>query len=150
MLGPLTEAPLFQRATGGENHWGQVKKLISADIEAGDAFGASVAVSDGTAVVGASFSSSGATDNGSAYVFQRDEGGVGTWGQVTKLMASDAQTDDHFGITAISGDTIVVGASGEDSGGIVAGAAYVFQRDQDGLNRICCSRGHLSAEPEET
>jgi len=68
-------------------------------------------------------------------VFQRDEGGAGNWGQVTKLTASDAQTADFFGDSvAVSGDTAVVGADLEDAGGDDAGAAYVFQRDQGGVD----------------
>ena len=46
-----------------------------------------------------------------------------------KVMASDAQADDHFGVpAAISGDYAIVGAYAEDAGGSYAGAAYVFHR----------------------
>ena len=46
---------------------------------------------------------------------------------MTKLTASDAQFNDQFGQSvAVSGDTAVVGAFGEDAGGSDAGAAYVF------------------------
>ena len=38
--------------------------------------------------------------------------------EVRKLLASDAQPDDFFGFSvAVSGDTTVVGAAGEDAGG---------------------------------
>ena len=64
---------------------------------------------------------------GAAYVFARDQGGVGNWGEVEKLMASDAQSLAYFGFSvAISGDTAVVGARNADSGGLGVGAAYVF------------------------
>ena len=54
--------------------------------------------------------------------------GAGNWGEVTKLTASDAQTEDLFGISvAVSGDTVVVGALGDDAGGAEAGTAYVFE-----------------------
>ena len=47
--------------------------------------------------------------------------------EVKKLVASDAEAADYFGYSvSISGDTVVVGAYGEDSGGTDAGAAYVF------------------------
>ena len=47
--------------------------------------------------------------------------------EVQKLTASDAQATDFFGQSvAVSGDTAVVGANGEDAGGSNAGAAYVF------------------------
>ena len=53
----------------------------------------------------------------------------GSWTQQAKLMASDAQSSDYFGWSvAVSGDTAVIGAYGEATGGTAAGAAYVFTR----------------------
>jgi hypothetical protein len=47
--------------------------------------------------------------------------------EVKKLTASDAEAGDYFGTgVAVSGDTAVVGADGEDAGAESAGAAYVF------------------------
>lgn len=50
--------------------------------------------------------------------------------QLVKLIASDAAGNDFFGVsTAMSGDTLVVGARRDDhSGGTNAGSAYVFVR----------------------
>ncbi len=128
-------AYIFQRSEGGADNWGQVKKLTASDAEAGDIFGVSVAVSGDTAVVGASSADARGLNAGAAYVFQRDQGGADNWGQVTKLTASDAEAGDQLGIrVAISGDTAVVGANHEDAGGIDAGAAYIFQRDQGGAD----------------
>ncbi len=53
--------------------------------------GIGVAVSGDTAVVGAYVEDAGGSTAGAAYVFQRDEGVAGNWGQVKKLTASDAQ-----------------------------------------------------------
>ena len=50
---------------------------------------------------------------------------------VVKLQASDKQAYDYFGesvSTSADGSTVVVGASGESTGGRYAGAAYVFTR----------------------
>ena len=75
---------------------------------------------------------------GAAYVFERNKDGGGTtadnWGQVQKLTASDTGDDDYFGRSvAISGDTVVVGAWGENgAGGDDRGAAYVFERNEAG------------------
>ncbi|MCH7811779.1 MAG: FG-GAP repeat protein, partial [Chloroflexi bacterium] len=92
----------------------EVKKLTASDAQAGDQFGWSVAVSGETIVVGALGEDAGGTSAGAAYVFQRDQGGAGNWGEVTKLTASDAQAGDKFGWSvAVSGDTAVVGAVGE-------------------------------------
>lgn len=117
-------------------------------------FGAHVALSgDGdTLVVGARGESGGAPGingneelltepaSGAAYVFVRK--GT-TWVQQAYLKAANPDSADNFGVVSISyhGDTIAVGASGEDSyaygvGGDPSndskpgsGAVYVFQRD---------------------
>lgn len=108
--------------------WTQQAKLIASDAATNDLFGTSVALSGNTAVVGAREDNhSGGTDAGSAYVFVRS----GTsWTQQAKLTASDAATDDWFGVSvALSGDTAVVGTIGDDhSGGTNAASAYVFAR----------------------
>ncbi len=92
-----------------------------------------MAVSGNTAVVGAYREDAGGSNAGAGYVFVRDEGGAGNWGQVKKLLASDAQSEDIFGWSvALNGDTAVVGAQSEDAGGSNAGAVYVFGRDEGG------------------
>jgi len=57
--------------------------------------------------------------------------------EIAILRASDAQQGDSFGWSvAISGDTVVAGADEEDGGpgdpASIAGAAYVFERNQGG------------------
>jgi hypothetical protein len=47
-----------------------------------------------------------------------------------KLTASDGAAEDHFGNSvAISGDTAVIGAVGDDDNGSFSGSAYVFRYD---------------------
>ena len=104
----------------------EVAKLVASDAQGNDYFGASVAVSGDTAVIGARFEATGGVNAGAAYVFTRSGG---AWTQQAKLMASDAQSSDYFGYSvAVSGDTAVIGAYGEATGGSYAGAAYVFTR----------------------
>ena len=51
----------------------------------------------------------------------------------TVLRAPDGTLGDAFGRSvAISGETLVVGADGDDTRGVDAGAAYVFGRDSTG------------------
>ena len=77
-----------------------------------DFFGGSVAMDDGTIVVGAVNEDGGGTRAGAAYVFVRD--GT-TWSQQAYLKAPNAEAEDNFGASvAVRGDTIVVGAWGED------------------------------------
>ena len=127
---PSPAAPSAEAAFPGE-----VKKLTASDAEQNDSFGSGVAVSGDIAVVGAFDENAGGPNAGAAYVFRRDEGGAGNWGEVKKLVASDAERDDAFGRSvAVSGDTAVVGAYEEDTGGTNAGAAYVFQRELGGAD----------------
>ncbi|MCH5720140.1 FG-GAP repeat protein [Niabella hibiscisoli] len=98
--------------------WVQQQKIVAADVAADDVFGSSVAT-NGTQVL---VSSAGdESRRGAAYVF----GLVGgTWTQAQKLVASDGAADDNFGQSVtMSGNTLIVGAYGDDS---YRGAAYVF------------------------
>ena len=109
-----------------------MRKLTAFDARGGDNLGLSVAVSGDTAVVGAynkEIFGVGDSDPGAAYVFLRDQGGAGNWGEVTKLTDADAPFVQfaRFGVTAaISNGIAVVGAPLEVNASIKAGAAYVF------------------------
>ena len=103
-------------------------KLTASDGAADDWFGVSVAIDGDTVVVGAPLDDIGANSNqGSAYVFVEPGGGWATTSTYdAKLTASDGAADDYFGwFVAISGDTVVVGAYGDDS---AKGSAYVFEK----------------------
>ena len=106
----------------------------------GDQFGYSVAISGNTIVAGAPGEDSNTTaiingsdlsstnnsveSTGAAYVFVRDANNM--WSHQAYLKSPNAETNDNFGMSvAVSGDTAIVGASGEDS---ASGAAYVFVR----------------------
>ena len=53
---------------------------------------------------------------------------AGVWSQQQKLTASDAAAGDFFGYSvAVSGDTAVVGAGGDDDAGPYSGSAYVYE-----------------------
>ena len=103
--------------------------LFANDAEAGDELGNSCDVYGEYAVVGASKEdTNGVSDAGSVYVYHRSGN---TWTQQAKLTASDGEATDMLGgfrNLAIYGDTVVVGARDEDTGGSAAGSAYVFVR----------------------
>jgi len=104
--------------------WTHQQTLSASDAAANDAFGSSVALEGGTAVVGAPRAEiSGAEDVGATYVFVRSGA---TWTQQRKLTASDGFRMANFGLgVSIAGNTVLVGApfSRGDSG-----CAYVFVR----------------------
>lgn len=79
---------------------------MDPDNWTGDLFGSSVAVSGNAIVVGATFGDFG---EGRAYVFTQTATG---WHQTAALAGPESVTGDDFGSSvAISGSTIVVGAT---------------------------------------
>jgi hypothetical protein len=128
-------AYIFERHQGGENNWGEVAKLYAPDGAQYDHFGQSVSISGDIAVVGAFGANGNVPESGAAYVFARDQGGPDTWGLVVKLTASDGVEGDDFGWSvSISGDTVIVGDYTNNTGDYNTGAAYVFARDQGGID----------------
>jgi len=124
-------AYLFARNQGGLDAWGFVAQLIGSDTDVSHQFGVSVAISGDVVVVGARFA--GASGEGIAYVFSRDEGGPDAWGEVARLTEPGAQGNDRFGeAVAIDGDIIAVGADLDDPVIANSGGAYVFARNQGG------------------
>ena len=113
------------RTTDGGTTYGQVAKLTASDAAAGDRF-SPVAIDGDTVVVGA-YRKGDYT--GAVYVFRMTDGGA-TYGQVAKLTASDAAADDLFGSSvAIAGNTVVIGAKGDNTN---SGSAYVFRTSDGG------------------
>lgn len=105
--------------------WAKREELVGDNPTTTDAFGASVALHDGTAVVGAVRDGEGST--GAAYVFTTDDDGA-NWTRQAKLLGGDIQFNDFGGSVAISGDTIIVGDHRNDDKDPDAGAAFVFTR----------------------
>lgn len=144
----------------GTGTWAQQAYIKASNTDAEDYFGFGVALSgDGnTLAVGAYGEDSAAvgingdqTDNsrnesGAVYVFVRSA--AGEWSQQSYIKASNTDAGDWFGgSVALSedGNTLAVGASGEDSAatGINgdqldnsdsnSGAVYIFDRDNTGV-----------------
>jgi len=107
--------------------WVQVANLHASDGATGDTFGNALALRGDTLVVGAPGDDDMGRDSGSAYVFERIGG---MWVQTAKLTASDGETFDYLGFSAvgISGSTAIVGAHCDDDGGPCTGSVYVFER----------------------
>ncbi|MCA9257058.1 MAG: FG-GAP repeat protein, partial [Phycisphaerales bacterium] len=107
--GPLPYTPgagYVYRVSNGV--WSETAKLLPSDATIGADFGASVAISGGTIVIGAPEDSAAGSSAGAVFVFEEI---AGAWEQVARLTADDAATNDYFGSSvAISGDTIIVGA----------------------------------------
>jgi hypothetical protein len=118
----------------------------ASNTASSDAFGWSVALGDGRLVVGAPLEDSnapgvngdqdndGATSSGAVYVFRQSDAG---WVQEAYLKPAASGAGDEFGLSvALDGDTLAVGAYGDDSSSTSpadnslanSGAVYVFRR----------------------
>ncbi len=111
-------AYVFNATTGA-----LVSILTNPTPASGDQFGFSVALSGNIVIVGAIFDDTGASDSGSAYVFNATTGAL-----VAALANPTPRGGDVFGMSvAVSGNTVVVGANGDSYAGVDAiGSAYVF------------------------
>ena len=114
-------AYVFTKPASGWTSTSTAAKLTASDAAENDEFGFSVAVDGNTVVVGARKSDS---SRGSAYVFVEPQGGWTDTAGTDKRTAYDRSRNDEFGNSvAVDGDTVLVGAVGDDSD---KGSAYVF------------------------
>jgi hypothetical protein len=106
-------------------NWSETAKIIASDAAINDWFGISVAIYQNYSVIGARDDD---FERGSAYVFKHDGN---SWIQEQKLLASDGEVGDWFGISvAIYGDFVFVGADADDNeNGLNAGSVYVFKHE---------------------
>ncbi|MGJ8726365.1 MAG: choice-of-anchor D domain-containing protein [Roseibacillus sp.] len=140
--------------------WTQQAYVKASNTGDGDRFGEELSLAGDTLVVGAAWEDSSATgvngdqgddvdtstalaqgqQSGAAYVFVRNGN---NWTQEAYLKASNTARGDLFGSSvAVSGDTVIVGASGENSEAPGAnglngdfGAAYIFVRTNGNWNQ---------------
>jgi len=104
-----------------------VHEVFPGDGVSFDRYGTGVDVLVDRAVIGAPSDDDLGSSAGCVYVHERNLGGAGAWGALTKLHASDAVPGDFFGSSvSIQGGLIAVGAPGVDELLVNVGAAYVF------------------------
>jgi len=116
-------AYVFERS-GGE--WRQEAKLAANDGDNGDGFG-HPSLDGSRAVIGANAADPNGKKTGSAYVFERSGG---EWRQQAKLVPTDGDSDDEFGVEPVlDGDRVLIGAFRDnDPNGADAGSVYVFEQ----------------------
>ena len=159
-------AYVFRR--NSEGFWSQEAYIKASETDAGDAFGMSIALAGDTLAVGSGDDSAATGINGNpddasaggagaVHVFIRDESGI--WSLQAYVKASNTDADDRFGGSiTLSGDTLVVGAVGEDSAATgvnsdqgdnnasFSGAVYVFVRDSAA---VWSQQGYIKASNTE-
>ena len=125
-------AYVFNTSTGQ-----QLQQLIPDDGAAVDEFGSSIAISGGTVVIGAPGDDDNGSNSGSVYLFNASTGQ-----QIRKITPADGATNDMFGTSvAILGNTIVIGAPGDDGVASGAGSVYVFNTNGQQRRELFASDG---------
>lgn len=124
-------AYIFDVATGQ-----QLFKLAAPDPFTEGLFGQSVAISGTTVLVGAERTASLGLGEGAVYVFNAS---TGTY--LRTLTPTDPENGDAFGKSiAVSGDTAIVGAQGNDDDGTNSGSVYLFDINTGGqLHKLTAS-----------
>lgn len=116
--------------------WKFMKKIVAPDGGPGALFGWSVAIQNGSVLVGAPNHLDGSGSIGAVYLFHRNEGGAGNYGFQKKFLSNDTDNlGDDFGRGVdIDGDIIVVGAAHDGAPGDSPGRLYVYARDVGGAD----------------
>ena len=125
-------AYVFERDSTAVDPWRLVKRLVGSAIDDSDSFGTGVAISGDTIIIGAPNAAGGF---GAVYVFYRDEGGTGNWGEVTAVTPVTANLYGGFGdAVALDGDVAIVGSPFDSGSATQAGSAFLLGRNQDGAD----------------
>jgi hypothetical protein len=151
---PFSGAVYIYRRSG--SNWAQEAYVKAANSESGDIFGYSVSLSGDTLAVASpdedsnqttitngttASAANSAPKSGAVYVYRRS-GAI--WAQEAYIKAANAESEDTFGVSvSLSGDSLAVGADGEDSNqttitngatpsadnsAAMSGAVYVYRR----------------------
>ena len=107
--------------------WAPQAQLLAPELDGLAKFGHAVAIDGDTLVASSPSDETGTPETrGAAYVFVRSGG---TWSLEVRLEHPELADDTGFGDTvAISGDTIVVGATADSTAVPFSGSAHVFVR----------------------
>ncbi len=148
--------------TRNENTWSQQAYIKASNTGGEDEFGYGLALYGDTLAVGAHEEDGNDSniDSGAVYVFERS---AGIWSQQAYIKASNTGEGDQFGESVtLYGDTLVVGASKEDSNGTgvnsdgltnndapSSGAVYVFERSAGNWNQQAYIKASNTGESDQ-
>lgn len=126
-------------------------RLYASDYASGDWFGYCVDIDGDVIAVGAKYADPGGYASGSAYVFVKPAGGWVTMTESAKLLESNPESSDRFGgRIGISGDTIVIGADGDNPNGHMnAGAAFIYEKPLLGWRGQLYETAQLTSSEKE-
>jgi len=132
-VGPDSGAAyVFERDATG---WHEQTKIVPSDGVAGDYFGYSTVLSGDMAVIGAIHA--GPSRSGALYVYARDGSRWVARGRI--IPEAVAASDDLGNAVAISGTTLIAGASSADPKGSNTGMAWVLSMVPAGVAGAVCT-----------
>ena len=130
--------------------WARATKLLGSASLSTSSFGASVAVGATFVAVGDPTDPNlgnisgggdpgapipGGPNSGSVYVFDRYQGGIDQWGELSHLTPANSHAAQRFGASlSLSSTVLAVGAPGDDTGATGAGAVYLYFASPGGLS----------------
>jgi len=124
-------AYIYSKNLGGQDNWGELKKLSASNASSGDKFGYSIVFNNSQIIIGSIFEDEFKSNSGAAYIYYKDFGGIDNWGELKKLKASDPDSGALFGNSLDIQDTLlVIGAFEHDN----RGAAYIFSKNLGGID----------------
>ena len=138
---------VFDRVGNNFNQVGILTGSLAASNNNNNAFGQSVATSaDGkTIIVGDATEDFGSINEpGVVYVFDRVGNNFNEVGILTGSNSSDMSFFGYSVATSDDGNTIVVGASYDDTNGNLTGSTYVFDRVGNNFNEVGILTGTYS------
>ncbi len=133
VIGSRAALYVFDRNQAGS--WIESKKLVPTTTRSTSGFGSVVSISGDLIAAGAGQFDSSNQPPGSVFLFERNSGGAGNWGQTKTLEAPDGPSDNRFGSKLdLEGDRLAVAALRADSALNPTGAVHIFERNQGGTN----------------
>jgi hypothetical protein len=110
-----------------------------------DGFGRAVSIRSDWAFVGAAFEDSAAVNGGAVFVYRRAESGWVLW---QKLTSPNPTALGEYGASlGFDGQTLVVGAPRESTGGVVEGCVHVLRFDGAEWVEVAILRSPSPGEP---
>ncbi len=105
--------------------WSETQKLLASNAGGFDYFGNTVSVSGDKVVVGAYGNGTMGSYAGMAYVFELSSG---TWSETQTFFNPNGENYDYYGCSvSISGETVIIGASGDNTASNGAGAIFIWK-----------------------
>lgn len=123
-------ALIFARAANGS--WVLEREILGSAVSFNDRFGAAVAIAGTTVAIAAP----SYIPDGTVLVHERNQGGVGMWGQVKQLLPPAPNAAGRFGAAvALQRDRVLIGDPWSDEAGpSQSGSASIFRRDLGGAS----------------